>query len=273
MDESEFPSTPLRFEDVVHVLEAMGELELVLVAGQAVAAWAYHYALHGRLPELATAEEMFISSDVDCLAAAEDVLTRMWDLAAQLDGTAEPDRLSDVGGQELLVPAPNAAIVTFTDGEGAKRRIDVLGELHGVDAFEVRSTAVKVVSPAGAPVYYQHPISLVASRLANCVDLEKYRTPRGLRQAEVAILVVRERLLDVADASPRDARREVAQLHRVCTSAVGVRAYHELGLDPWPSVEACVPLLGERYALHDYPRKVNALLSARADAARTGRRA
>ena len=250
------------FDDVVRVLGAAGRLELVLVGGQAVAVWAYHYACAGRLPELANEREMFVSKDVDVLTEAALVLERMSALARELDGTASADEPPPHGAQELAVPALRTAVVSFVDSAGVRREIDVLGTLYGVAAEQVLATAAQMTTPTGETAYYQHPVLLVESRLANCADLPKYQTARGIRQAEVSILVLREFLIDLAHEDARAARQEVAGVERMCRSERGLRAFHELGLDPWPAVSSCVPLLGEGFAKEDYPRRAERIVSA-----------
>ena len=225
---------PMAFEDVVRVLGAMGAAELVLVGGQAVGLWAYNYRAAGRLPELTSEREMFVSKDVDAMAAPDDVRDRMHALARELGGVAQLAPVPQLG-QELALPAINEAVVVFTDSAGESRRVDVLASLYGVDAQTVLETAAELIGPDGNLVYCLHPILLVGSRLANCVELPtKYRTRPAIRQAEVSIFVLREFIADIAargEKGPREARKLVAQIEPMCTSERGLRAWGELGLE------------------------------------------
>jgi hypothetical protein len=185
--------TDLAYADVRPILAKIADLDrdLVLVGGQAVNFWASYYA--PRVHALAQ-EAPFTSKDIDFCGDQRAVRR----CAERLGGTARVATFDDA--------TPNTGTVVFLDGTGVKRTLDVVSAPFGLDATEVRATAlpVEILDDAGASsglsFYVMHPVLCMESRVHNVVGLPAYYdTDQGRKQARASILVAREFIRDVLD--------------------------------------------------------------------------
>jgi hypothetical protein len=154
--------TDLVYVDVRPILAKVADLgrELVLVGGQAVNFWASYY--EPRVPELAR-EAPFTSKDIDFCGDQRAVGI----CAERLGGTPRTSTFDDA--------TPNSGTVVFVDGVGVTRTLDVVSAPYGLDAAEVRETAlpVEILDDAGASsgvgFYVMHPVLCMESRIHNVV--------------------------------------------------------------------------------------------------------
>ena len=187
--------SPLSREDALKIIGAVNE-RAVLVGGQAVAWWAQYYAEQGRLPSLAEPDALYVSRDADFLpnSTSRDPLRALVrDVANRLGGSSS----TKFPFSSLVI-----GTVTYTDSRGQTRDVEFLKNVLGTGKRDkVLNTAVRFDAVDGPAVYVMHPVSLMESRVANVVELEKYRTPTGTLQARTAVAVLREWLNDKLDES------------------------------------------------------------------------
>lgn len=99
-----------------------------------------------------------------------------------------------------------------------------------------------------------HPVSLLESRVANVVELEKYRTPTGTLQARTAVAVLREWLNDKLDESWGAARSNLESVLRLTESRVGVAAVAFHNVVPLSAIPLHHPSLPEAFTNGRYRR-------------------
>ncbi len=102
-------------------------------------------------------------------------------------------------GAELFLPTiddttPQTGVAKFLDSEGYERTLDFLDQPHGLDAEDVRNTAIEVdISLTGErriPLWVMHPERCLRSRVAN-TTLPGKNTDLAKRQLKASIVLVR----------------------------------------------------------------------------------
>lgn len=201
------PLDELEVRRVLRLLQpAVRENRIVLVGGQAVAFWQrYLQPFSAALRQL----EPVTSKDVDFEGSARAAARA----AKLLGGRARfPD--------PEHVATPNTGIVVFEDRHGVKREIDFIAQPLGLDARDVRDTAVAVEDRGddGSQItlLVMHPQRCMESRIYNAGILGK-TGPLARRQLRVSIICAHEwsrYLLDEATAAPAaDRVRAVLRLN------------------------------------------------------------
>jgi hypothetical protein len=169
---------PLRSEEVRRVIGALAPLtrktEIVLVGGQALAFWS------ARFTEKSGEISVVASKDID------------------FEGSADSARIAaNLLEARVMIPSPVEAspitgVVTFTDADGFDRTLDFIGALRGLDAEDVRETAIRVdlgTSPGQtfeASFWVMHPERCMESRIYNTIELQRV-DPLGLDQLRVSV--------------------------------------------------------------------------------------
>lgn len=203
---TEAESVELSIDETIEILRlALPDDSLVLVGGQAINYWLAFY--RNREPGLKTLSGV-TSSDVDFLGSRESVNR----IAAALHGTIKIEEPR----------APTLALVRFIDRNGRERIIDFLRDVYGLDEKRVRETAIPVETrdasgaPSGVELKILHPVLCLESRVHNVHGLEKYRTPRALRQLMAAVGCARAYVVECCERSDtraaHDAIRVIADL-------------------------------------------------------------
>jgi hypothetical protein len=226
---------PLRYDEAERTVAQLDEVvdEIVLVGGQGQGFWVGQYA--DTVPELQAdlaAHGPLTSRDIDFLgsrAAAERCAQR---LAGRLQ-VADIDHAT-----------PNPLVVHYTDGRGHLRLIDFLSALHGIRrTADVYDTAVVVdflapdLAAAGRHFRVGHPVLLMESRISNVVDLRKYQTEHGRRQARAAILCAREYARRRIEAGAvKEVCRMYERIFRFRSSPTGRTAAGREGLDAFAAI-------------------------------------
>jgi hypothetical protein len=112
---------------------------------------------------------------------------------------------------------PNTGVVLFKDSDGEERTADFLSAPYGLDARDVRDSALRIVVPdpdgsGEVPVWIMHPERCLGSRVFNVVGL-KQAGQIAMEQLQRSVLSAREfsrQLLDdtnlgeAGGRSPRD---------------------------------------------------------------------
>ena len=151
---------PLAVEEVERVLGLLAPLsesaQIVLVGGQALAFWS------ARFSDPAGEVDPVASKDID------------------FEGSAGAARqAARLLGAEVMIPSPRepspmTGTVAFVDAEGIDRSLDFIEAPRGLDADDVRETAVRVALPRSSgedvTLWVMHPERCMESRIYNTVD-------------------------------------------------------------------------------------------------------
>jgi hypothetical protein len=218
---------PLRPEEVRRILRDLKPLSeerhIILVGGQAVAFWAAFFELE----KAATEEKLFTSKDIDFEGAARSVRR-----AGEL-----------LGGEVRLATmddhTPNTGVVLFKDSDGEERTADFLSAPYGLDARDVRDSALRIVVPdpdgsGEVPVWIMHPERCLESRVYNVVGL-KQAGQIAMEQLQRSVLSAREfsrQLLDDTNLGEAERVRAVLRLNeRIYKKCLRDRSFQKVYLD------------------------------------------
>jgi hypothetical protein len=159
---------------------------------------------------------------------------------------------------------PNAGVVMFDDTDGVRRRIDFLDAPLGLDADDVRATAVQLElgqEEQHVLVWLMHPERCMESRICN-VQILGIDDDHAMAQLRASIEIAREwsRLL-LGDESvlERDRVRAVLRINerifRKCVGDLHFRAvYEQRGIDPFDAVIAEHDRLPAQFRERRYPQ-------------------
>jgi len=169
--------TPPSPELLARILELAGT-GMILVGGQALAFWAAYYDV--------PAPAIAVTKDVDFVGTRADVER----LARGLGGKATFRRQRDLtlltGRIEKDLPG------------GDYINIDVLSRVYGdVSTESLGKRAIVAESPAGK-FRIMHPLDVLQGRLENVHGLVEKQDEHGIAQLQLAVLMVREFLRDIA---------------------------------------------------------------------------
>ena len=212
----------------------LGSGEAVLVGGQALLAWA---------SALAVPIGLETTIDIDLLGGRDVVLSA----ATLLDGKARLATIDD--------HTPHAGIVLFRDRRGHERQLDVLHDLFGATASEVRASAVTV----GATLLL-HPFTALKDKTA---QLGTLRTDEHtIRQAKAAVALTRALAIVALDRDEeshavrrRQALRTNTAVYGLALTRPGIRAKCDYGVDVLAALVHDHPLLSARTREIDIPRR------------------
>lgn len=252
---------PLQAEEVQRVLGLLEPLtrkgQIVLVGGQALAFWSARFAEpEGEIRVVA-------SKDIDFEGSA-----------------ASARRAGRLLSGEVMIPSPReptpvTGVVTFVYSEGIDRTLDFIGAPYGLDAQDVRETAIHVDLQGlsddedGPALWVMHPQRCMESRIYNTIGLRR-DDELALGQLKVSIPIARrwsESLLEDELIAERDRQRAVLKLNerifKGCCEDHSFQAVHrKYGLDPFDAVLADERLPSEFNAKR-YPQMRERLASIR----------
>ncbi|MGC2372998.1 MAG: hypothetical protein WA484_03895 [Solirubrobacteraceae bacterium] len=244
---------PLRDAEVARILGLLEPLSddrsIVLVGGQAVTFWTRF--LGERSSEVGALTPM-ASKDIDfegsarAVRRAADLLRARMRLASMDDHT------------------PNTGIVLFVDADGIEREIDFIDQPLGLQARDVRDTAVRLLIPTDEPggevgVWVMHPERCMESRIYNAQVLGKTDV-LAVRQLQASIVCAREwsRYLLDDDPSPERVRavlRINERIFRKCINDLHFRKVEaDVDVDPFQAVLAEHEALPARFRDTRYPQ-------------------
>lgn len=249
---------PLRSEEVRRVISALApltqETDIVLVGGQALAFWSARFA------EESGEISVVASKDIDFEGSAD---------AARIAATLLNARLMIPSPRE---PSPITGVVTFTDADGFDRTLDFIGAPRGLDAEDVRETAVRVeleTQDARPSFWVMHPERCMESRIYNTIELQRV-DPLGLDQLRVSVPIARrwsEAILGDDTLNPGQGVRAVLSLNerifeRCCDDRCFRAVYERHGIDPFHAVLQD-PRLPQAFQDRRYPQMLQRLESIR----------
>lgn len=235
---------PLRAAEVQRVLGLLApltqETEIVLVGGQALAFWSARFA------EPAGEVSLVASKDIDFVgsAAAARLAATLLDAEVMIPSPVEP--------------SPMTGVVTFVDAEGFDRSLDFIGAPRGLEADDVRETAIRVDLPASseqpeeAAVWVMHPERCMESRIYNTIELGR-DDELGLDQLRVSVPIAKRWSQSIlGNESIEESRRHRAvldlneRIFRKCCHDHCFRDIHQRhGIDPFEAVLEDPRLPGE----------------------------
>lgn len=188
--------------------------DAVLVGGQSLAAWAQHYAL-APLPPLVPV----FSKDIDFLARA-----------------AVADEVGTKLGGKVFHPSPdghvqiNTAVVSLPQGSDYVR-VDFLAVVAGLDEKDIKKRALELEA-FGTRFWVMHPVDCLTSRLENLRLLPEKRDEVGAAQAELAVKVMREFILEMASAGSARHVLDLAEfVAKLATKPAGIEARVHFGIN------------------------------------------
>ncbi len=234
----------LSIDETIEILRlALPDDSLVLVGGQAINYWLGKYrARESSLGALAGVT----SSDVDFLGSREAVKK----IADAIHGT-----IKDEGPR-----VPTIATVRFVDGNGHERIIDFLRSVYGLDEKRVRDTAVSVETldaygaPTGVELKIMHPVVCLESRVYNVHGLEKYRTPRAIRQLQAAVGCARAYITECCESGhTKRAHRAIKVIEDLACGDAGRGVYSTHQVDLLGAIPPD-PRLGDAFFRENLPR-------------------
>ena len=253
---------PLRSEEVRRVISVLAPLtrktEIVLVGGQALAFWSARFA------EESGEISVVASKDIDFEGSAD---------AARIAATLLDGKLMIPSPVE---PSPITGVVTFTDADGFDRTLDFIDAPRGLNAEDVRETAIRVDFKVSVDqgtqtsFWVMHPERCMESRIYNTIELQR-DDPLGLGQLRVSIPIAQrwaEAILDDGALDPDQGVRAVLSLNerifgRCCDDRCFRAVYERHGVDPFDAV-LLDPRLPEAFQSKRHPQMINRLERIRA---------
>lgn len=223
---------PLSLDEAQRIIARLEEVvrkqRVVLIGGQAVSIWIGQ--LHNRLTDPLIAEPI-VSRDIDFLGDVGDVRLAGELLGGYIQVAKWEDRTTLAG------------VAIFLDSDGHERRLDFLQSPYGMNAEDVRNTAVYLdlilADGRPAPVWVMHPERCMESRVHNSVLANK-QTDLAWLQLRASILCARafsQLLLDErGDAVVRDVLNLNERIFRFAEEDRSARLAHDRGIEVFDAV-------------------------------------
>ncbi len=235
--------------------------DIVLVGGQALAFWSARFAEQSGEISVVASKDIDFEGSGDAARIAATLL----DASLMIPSPVEP--------------SPITGVVTFTDADGFERTLDFIGAPRGLDADDVRETAVRVVfGPSADRVtevsfWVMHPERCMESRIYNTIELQRV-DPLGLDQLRVSVPIARrwsQAILDDGTLDPGQGVRAVLNLNerifeKCCDDWCFKAVYERHGIDPFHAVLRD-PRLPRAFEERRYPQMLQRLESIRARSA------
>ncbi len=202
--QSEAKLPPLKIVETERIIARLEQVvrdrRVVLVGGQAVAIWASK--LGDRIAD--TLVDAVASRDIDLLGNPADLRQSAELLGARVRVAKLEDR------------TPLTGVAIFLDSEGRERRLDVMASIYGMNAEDIRRTAIEaellVDGDRQVNVWIMHPERCMESRVNNS-DLSNKQTDLAWRQLRASILCARAFSQLLLDERGEAAIRDVLKLN------------------------------------------------------------
>jgi hypothetical protein len=199
----------------------MGEGD-VLVGGQALAFWAIHFGL---LPQ----DEAAFTKDADILGGFATVAA----IAMSMNGRAAYPPARGFGTALHGQVEINIGVEGFLN-------IDILREVAGLDAAQVRRRAVPISFPTPPHTFaVMHPVDVFTSKLFNLSKLRDKQNPEGVWQALLAVRVAKSYLADLAGRNTDAAIKVANEIFKFGKSGQGLKV-RGFGVEPFDALDGLV---------------------------------
>jgi hypothetical protein len=200
--EAELP--PLRIDETERIIARLEQVvrdrRVVLVGGQAVAIWASK--LESRIADALV--DAVASRDIDLLGNSSDLRQSAELLDARVRVAKWEDR------------TPLTGVAIFLDSQGHERRLDVMASVYGMNAEDIRQTAIEaelvIDKDRQVNVWIMHPERCMESRVHNSVLANK-QTDLAWRQLQASIPCARAFSQLLLDERGEAAVRDVLKLN------------------------------------------------------------
>lgn len=203
-EQSEAELPPLRIDETERIIARLEQVvrdrRVVLVGGQAVAIWASK--LEGRISDALV--DTVASRDIDLLGNSSDLRQSAELLDARVRVVKWEDR------------TPLTGVAIFLDSEGHERRLDIMASVYGMNAEDIRQTAIEaelvIDQDRQVNVWIMHPERCMESRVHNSALANK-QTDLAWRQLRASILCARAFSQLLLDERGEAAIRDVLKLN------------------------------------------------------------
>lgn len=209
---SSLPDIERLSEALISRLDPDTRDNIIVVGGQALRMWAFHYLI-----DEMTAEEQgnVTSDDLDFLGRKPEVIKcgQAWNVEPHF-----PD---------LADPTPNTGLIAIDAGEDEPFVIDFLAHLHGIKDNELLKGADTFLLGDDLSVKVLTPFLCLKSRIANLEGLHypPWQVEREKIRITIATRTLRYYLIDLLEAGEqRKALNWSKQLLDLCHSSIGIRA-------------------------------------------------
>jgi hypothetical protein len=230
-EQSEAELPPLKIDETERIIARLEQVvrdrRVVLVGGQAVAIWASK--LESRIADALV--DAVASRDIDLLGNASDLRQSAELLDARVRVAKWEDR------------TPLTGVAIFLDSEGHERRLDVMASVYGMNAEDIRQTAIEaeliIDEDRRVNVWIMHPERCMESRVHNSVLTNK-QTDLAWRQLRASILCARafsQLLLDErGEAAIRDVLNLNERIFRFAQEDRSSKLVSERGIETFDAV-------------------------------------
>lgn len=213
----DLPELALSEEEIDEILRRC-DGRAVLIGGQALVFWAYHYGIApaGTLGAHVTSDADFLGSALVAREMAEALKPRGWRYWQPSMDDATPQ---------------TAKLSKLVEGQGVKQ-IDFLDDVMGLKREGVIRRAVTLRLPDGTRFQLLHPLDVLESRLKNLALLPSKRGEQGVQQARLALDVVRCFLQELVRKNElRLLLNAIERVARIAQDRSLFRVLHDFGLN------------------------------------------
>ncbi len=200
----------------VKLLNYLVDDNTVLVGGQSVMLWAYHYDLAG--PETSYTKDIdFFGNSADIEAAQRRLVT-----------VDHETRFAD-----LEDSSPNSGLILISLEGCPKIRVDYLWAVQGLSGSDIQERSVPLkIKGVSTPVRVLHPLMCLESKVINLGAFPLKRDEDGVAQAKVAVQIVNAYIQNlIANERNRDALNATERVFRIAQMDASSFSWHLFGVD------------------------------------------
>lgn len=198
---------------------ALGE-EDVLVGGQALVFWSMKYGLLD-----GEADGSMLTLDADILGFSPDTVSN---IARQMNGTAAWPPAKGFGTALY-------GLVKIGLADGSYLNVDVLRTVAGVDLAKAAKRTARVIV-GGQELNVLHPVDVFSSKIYNLSRFAGKQDAKGIRQAMLAVQVVRSYLSELSRKNPEKSAKVAVEIFKIGKSSTGL-GVRRFGIDPFDALD------------------------------------
>jgi hypothetical protein len=201
---------------IAQLLDYLADENVVLVGGQAVMAWAYHYGI--------VQTDTSYTTDIDFFGTSADIEAADLRLIA-VDHETRFANLED--------SSPNSGVISIALPEQIKVRVDYLWAVYGLSGSDIQERSVPLQFPeCNTPLRVLHPMMCLESKIVNLGAFPNKRDHDGVAQANAAIQIAKAYIQTLIEAGrERDALNATERVFRIAQIDSASFAWHIFDLD------------------------------------------